>query len=78
VPRLAVSLQPASPISPPFSPPPQHLVNLQPTIILALMQTKQGLSRGNILGLENNVPFSLKNLSLEEQYSSFRLMKFVL
>ena len=31
-----VSLQPASPLSPPLSPPPQHLVGLQPAIILAL------------------------------------------
>ena len=36
VPKLAVSLQPASPLSPPFSPPPHHLASLQPTIILAL------------------------------------------
>ena len=34
--KLAVSLQPASPLSPPFSPPHQHLASLQPTIILAL------------------------------------------
>ena len=37
VPKLAVRLEPASPLSPPFSPPPQHLASLQPTIILALM-----------------------------------------
>jgi len=37
VPNLAVSLQSASPLSPHFSPPPQHLAGLQPTIILALM-----------------------------------------
>ena len=36
VPKLAVRLQPASPLSLPFSPPPQHLASLQPTIILAL------------------------------------------
>jgi len=36
VPKPAVSLQPASPLSPPLSPPPQHLVGLQPAIILAL------------------------------------------
>jgi len=34
--KLAVSLQPASPLSPPFSPPHQHLTSLEPTIILAL------------------------------------------
>ena len=34
--KLAVRLQPASPLSPPFSPPPQHLASLQLTIILAL------------------------------------------
>ena len=36
VPKLAVSLQPTSPLSPPLSPLPQHLVDLQPAIILAL------------------------------------------
>ena len=36
VPKLAVSLQPAFSLSPLFSPPPQHLASLQPTIILAL------------------------------------------
>jgi len=36
VPKPAVSLQPASSLSPPLSPPPQHLVGLQPAIILAL------------------------------------------
>ena len=34
--KPAVSLQPASPLSPSLSPPPQHLVGLQPAIILAL------------------------------------------
>jgi len=34
--KSAVSLQPASPLSPLFSPPPQYLVVLQPPIILAL------------------------------------------
>ena len=37
VPKLAVRLQLASPLSPPFSPPPQHLASLQPTIILTLI-----------------------------------------
>jgi len=36
--KLAVSLQPASPLSLPFSPPHQHLASLQPTIILALRE----------------------------------------
>ena len=36
--KLAASLQPASPLSPPFSPPPQHLACLQSIIILALTQ----------------------------------------
>jgi len=36
VPKLAVSLQRASLLSPSFSHPPEHLVSLQPTIILAL------------------------------------------
>ena len=36
MPKPAVSLQPASHLSPPLSPPPQHLVGLQPAIILAL------------------------------------------
>ena len=35
--KLAVNLQPASPLSPPFSPLHQHLASLQPTIILALI-----------------------------------------
>ena len=39
--KLAVSLQPASPLSPPFSPPHQHLASLQPTIILALRTEHQ-------------------------------------
>ena len=39
VPKPAVSLQPASHLSPPLSPPPQHLVGLQPAIILALNET---------------------------------------
>ena len=34
--NLAVGLEPASPLSPLFSPPHQHLASLQPTIILAL------------------------------------------
>ena len=38
VPKPTVSLQPASPLSPPLSPPPQHLVGLQPAIILALSE----------------------------------------
>ena len=36
VPKLAISLQSASPLSHPFSHPPQHLAGLQPTVILAL------------------------------------------
>jgi hypothetical protein len=40
VPKLAVSLQPASPLSPPFSPPPQHLASLQPNVILALTSSE--------------------------------------
>ena len=40
VPKLAVSLQPASPLSSPFSPPPQHLASLEPTIILALSENQ--------------------------------------
>jgi hypothetical protein len=36
VPKPAVSLQPASPLSPLLSPPPQYLVSLPPAIILAL------------------------------------------
>jgi len=35
-----VSIQPASPLSPLFSPPHQHLASLQPTIILALTGTE--------------------------------------
>jgi len=35
--KLAVSLQPASPLSPSFSPPHHRLASLQPTIILALV-----------------------------------------
>ena len=42
VPKPAVSLQPASPLSPPLSPPPQHLVGLQPAIILALRLVARG------------------------------------
>ena len=37
VPKPVVSLQPVSPLSPLFSPPPHHLAVLQPAIILALM-----------------------------------------
>ena len=37
VPKLAVSLQPASPLSPPFFHPPQRLASLQSTIIFALI-----------------------------------------
>jgi hypothetical protein len=37
VPKLAVGLQSASHLSPPFSPSPQHLGGLQPIIILALI-----------------------------------------
>ena len=44
--RLAVSLQPASPLSPSFSPPPQHLASLQPTIILTLMPVPLGSRDG--------------------------------
>ena len=36
VPKPAVSLQPASPLSPPLSPAPQYFIGLQPTVILAL------------------------------------------
>ncbi|XP_066342219.1 tropinone reductase homolog At5g06060-like [Miscanthus floridulus] len=36
IPKSVVSLQPASPFSPPLSLPPQHLVGLQHVIILAL------------------------------------------
>jgi hypothetical protein len=36
VPKLPVSLQHVSPLSPLFFPPSQHLARLQPTIILAL------------------------------------------
>jgi len=39
--KLAVSLQAVSPLSPPFSPPHQHLASLQPTIILALTYVQQ-------------------------------------
>jgi len=34
--KLAVSLQPTSLLSPPFSPPPHHLASLKFTIILVL------------------------------------------
>jgi len=43
VPKLAVSLQPASPLSPLPSPPPQHLASLQPAVILALSGALRGL-----------------------------------
>jgi hypothetical protein len=43
VPKLAVRLQLASPLSPPFSPLPQHLASLQPTIILALICVRVGV-----------------------------------
>jgi len=37
--ELFVLLQPPSPLSPPLSPPPQHLISLQPVAILALRST---------------------------------------
>ena len=41
VPKLIVSLQYASPLSPLISPPPQHLANLKAVIILALKGGRQ-------------------------------------
>lgn len=48
--KPAVTLQPASPLSPLISPPPQHLACLQPVIILALI-----VLVSNCDGFENRV-----------------------
>ena len=59
VPKPAVSLQLVSPLSPSLSSPPQYLVGLQPTIILALNERRHLLlgvgqlvvGLGHVLGL---------------------------
>jgi hypothetical protein len=55
VPKLAVRLQPASPLSPPFSPPHQYLASLQATVILAL---KRNSACGGVPRRRHNPPRS--------------------
>jgi len=75
--KLVVSLQPASPLSPSFSPPHQHLVSLQPTIILALKGGSAGTTQkgGTVGALERLRLAHMKKLNgIITNYKTFLVL----